>query len=266
MQMLGIKAAVSELEEHLFLEERRPFTFQGAKGFSQGAMSYADKVDTWGKRIWSILMVKGPLSQTVLKYGHFDLSATRIDLRVDVAMSSRCPDLAERYYKFMGGTLSKARFISSLTGQTLNPEPNRDATYYGRLYDKSAEYNEDLGWVWRYELEIKRRAAPQIQQILLECHDIESFIRDTVFGVFSAQWKVPVPKAGHKPKLNYAGISAVSTEQKLDWIRRNVAPSVQRLVKLGLEDEVIAAMGLEYKQDQLIPEDGNVRDTEAMGI
>lgn len=164
-----------------------------------------------------------------------DLKATRVDFRVDVTLKEPRPDFARKLYEACG---REGKFYESLTGQTFYPIENRERTYFGRLYDKSPEYGEQLGVVWRYEVEVKREAANSIAQTLLDCHAPTEFIEDTVFGIFEQRWKVPVPKAGVVPKINYVGGHIISPEQKLDWIRRNVAKSVKELKRQGYTEEL----------------------------
>lgn len=245
IEMLSIVGALKELNDIEESEPVKQFVYQGARGFSRGSVRYAEKLTKTDKRQWAILMVTGPISSKVLKYLHFGGKATRIDLRVDVKMSQCVPDLASRYYKFMGGMNSNARMIQSMLGETLYPQESREATYYGRLYDKSAEYGEEIGNVWRFETEVKKDAARQLASIALECHDLEKFIEDTVFGIFKEKWGLPTPKPGVKPKLNYVGFNAITNEQKLDWLRRNVAPTVKGLTKVGLGELVQEMFGFD---------------------
>jgi len=213
LSAIGIRAAVTELKQKLETEPVKPFNYQGAKGFSQGSMRYASKTDHYGFTTWAILMVTGPLASDVVRWHSMDLKATRLDFRVDVVMKEACPDLASRLYRVCK---MQGRVIESLVGSTYYPQENRSRTYYGRVYDKSPEYGEDMGKVWRWEVEIKRDAANSITETLLDCHSPSEFIEDTVFGIFNEQWAVPVPKPGLKPIVNYVGGSVISPEQKLD--------------------------------------------------
>jgi len=235
LSILGLRGALVTLKDKLATEEVKPFVYQGAKGFSQGPLRYASKEDAFQKKLWAILMITGPLSEMALKWLDFDLTATRVDLRVDVVLREQRKDLAGMPYRANG---EKGLLIESLLGSTYYPTEKRESTYYARIYNKSPEYGEDMGWVWRWEVEIKREAAAEIAEILQECHDVSGFIEDTVFGIFEENWGVPVPKAGIKPKINYVGGHVISPEAKLDWIRRNVAKTVRHLKKVGYTEEL----------------------------
>jgi len=235
LSAVGIRAAVTELKQKLETEPVKPFHYHGAAGFSQGPMRYASKNDIYGKTTWAVLMVTGPLAHDVVRWHNLDLKTTRLDFRVDVVMREACPDLASRLYNVCR---QQGRCINSLVGSTYYPSENRARTYYGRIYDKSPEYGEEMGKVWRWEIEVKRQAAESITETLLDCHSPNEFIEDTVFGVFNEQWGVPIPKPGLKPTVNYVGGNVISPEQKLDWIRRNVAKSVRELKRQGYQEEL----------------------------
>lgn len=241
---LSMRAIKDNLLPELEAYDTKPFRTNGASGFSKGPLRYAEKVTKQYKRLWAILMMTGPKSSDIVAYGNLDLKTTRVDFRVDVKLREPTPDLASRYYRVMCKSENNAKLIVSATGETLYPDANREATYYARLYDKSTEYGEAIGTIWRYEIEVKRQSAQVYSDILIECYDPELYISQTVFGVFSEKWKVPVPRKGVMPQVNYVGLSYVSNEQKLDWIRRNVAPSVKKLQSLGLSDELLDALGV----------------------
>lgn len=235
LSIIGVKALLAEMLPLVELSEQKPFKFLGAEGFSQGFIRYAAKKDRFYKTVWAIVMITGPRSIDAIKFQALNLKATRIDFRVDIVMSQNVPDLAERLYRISG---KQGKFIESLVGQTYYPTESRENTFYGRIYDKSPEYGEDGGKVWRWEIEVKRQAADSILTTLLDCHDINGFIEDTVFGVFSEKWGVPTPKPGMTPTINYVAMGAISPEQKLDWIRRNVAKSVKHLKRIGFTAEI----------------------------
>jgi hypothetical protein len=264
--MTGLNHILLSLQDRLEVEETKPFNYMGAKGWTKGPVAYAIKQDRYGKGIWAIMMVRGALAQQCFAYKIFSLKATRIDLRIDVKLSKECKKLAQMYYTIASKQEgANPRLIQSLTGDTFYPETNRESMYYGRIYDKSPEYGEDLGNVWRYEVEIKRSAADQIADIIMECHDIETFITETVFGIFKENWKVPSPGVGVKPRLNYVGLSAVSTEKKIDWLKRTVSPSVRHLTRIGLLDEALSAMGVSATQLSMF-KSIEERDSDGSGI
>lgn len=235
LAMIGCRALIEDARSKLEGVSMKPFRINGAEGFSMGSLRFATKKDNYGKALWGIVMITGPMASDAVKWKTLDLKCTRVDLRVDVVLKQQVKDLAERLYRVSG---EQGRVITSLVGSTFYPAINREGTYYGRIYDKSAEYGEDFGWVWRWEVEIKRQAAESIMQTLTDCHDPNQFIEDSVFGIFSEKWSVPTPKPGLKPTVNYVGATAISPEQKLDWIRRNVAKSVRELKRGGYSAEL----------------------------
>lgn len=235
--MLGIHSALSELRNTLEVETPKSFRFQGASGYSVGPIRYADKRDATGKILWAVLMATGPIATDVVKWSSFGPKVTRVDFRVDVVLRERMRNMAEVLYRVTG---EKGKVITSLLGSTFYPSEKREATYYARIYDKSPEYGEEMGKVWRWEVEIKRGAADSVAKTLIDCHARNEFIEDTVFGVLNERWGIPVPKEGCTPKVNYVAAHVISTEQKLDWIRRNVAKTVIGLKRVGYAAELEA--------------------------
>lgn len=241
---LGIDAALMELKPKLEVEIIKAFRFQGAVGFSQGPIRYAAKRDASGHILWAVLMATGPISTDLVKWSAFSTKVTRIDFRIDVVLRERVKDLAERLYRVAG---EQGKVITSPFGSTFYPSEKRESTYFGRIYDKSPEYGEDFGKVWRWEVEIKRDAANSVADTFMNCHARNEFIEDTTFGIFAEKWGVPTPKPGLKPVVNYVAAHIISTEQKLDWIRRNVARTVQELKRIGYTDQIEALFALPEK-------------------
>lgn len=241
LAVIGIRALIESCREKLEGADIKPFKFQGAEGLAIGPLRFASKRDCFGKSRWNIVMITGPLANDCLKWKVLDLKATRIDLRVDVTMTKPIRDLAEKLYKVNG---ERGKLIKSLVGETYYPDVNREATYYGRVYDKSPEYGNEWGSVWRWEIEVKRQAAEQIARQLLDASDPNGYIEKTVFGLFAEKWGSPTPKPGIKPTINYAGASVITPEQKLDWLRRNVARTVARLKDDGYTQEVMSILNL----------------------
>jgi hypothetical protein len=230
--------------------EKKAFTFQGAKGFSMGSMRYAARRDRFGRLEWAILMMTGNEAGNLLRFRELDLKPTRVDLRVDVVLRECVPDLPEKLFAVRKDE-SDGRLIKSLTGMTYYPTEKRGATYYGRIYDKSPEYGRDLGFVFRFEVEVKREAAASlVDNMLVSRNDgeMEQYIQDTTFGIFWDKWRVPSPKPGIKPVINYVSGSISSPEKKLEWLRRNVAPTVKYLSRMGYNDELMELFKLDQQE------------------
>lgn len=181
---------------------------------------------------------------------------SRIDLAVTVELPKLDPNLARRAYsKNRGKTRPEYTMLeNSKDGRTLYIG-SRKSDQYGRLYDKGVkDLGREPGSVWRYEIELKEKLKNMalMQSIYdrwrlhgLAREDITSYVHQwfNVRGVspkFSARGK-GMPK----PELE----ATVSTaNKKLRWLSQQVAPTVQKLIDLGLGDEALLALGLEREQ------------------
>lgn len=249
-----ISGVIEYLKAQLEVYEVKPFRYRDATGFSQGPVSAGFKRDRYGKKLWSILMIKGEMADEVLPMLYVGGKASRVDLRADVELREPVRDLAERYYKIGRRMGLDCKFFGSVIGDTYYPDARRDKTYYCRIYDKSLEYGKQLGSVWRYEIEVKQTAASQIAQEILDCDDKAVYITDTVFGIANTRWGIPTPKPGIVPKINRIALHAITTESRIDWLRDTVRPAVDKLRKLGYEELVIDALGLNAKTSSQLNE------------
>lgn len=119
----------------------------------------------------------------------------------------------------------------------------RGSPYYARIYDKSLEsHGRYPPASWRFEVELKRHASEfehaeyQINPIRLE-HSGQ-IVRDHF-----RRWNVEVP-AVHGPTLRMAKqIRRVpDAERALEWLRRQVRPTIEWLTEIGRGDEARAAL------------------------
>jgi len=152
---LSIDLVLHSLRGYIEAQQTKDFKFQGAMGKSWGSVRYAKKWNEHMQIQWAILMVTGEQSagafKESLKVG--DVKYTRIDLCIDVFMRERILGLPRKLKDtYKGG--SKLKLIESFTGDTLYCG-SRESESMLRIYDKSPEYGEELGKVWRFEVEYK---------------------------------------------------------------------------------------------------------------
>lgn len=239
---LSIGLVLDELKDVIELEWPKPFSFQGAKGQAWGSVRQASKWDDRQQQLWTILMVTGKDSPRALKQALKvkDVKFTRVDTYIDVKMSSRVLGLARKLYDTYKGKSSK-KLIESLTGDTV---------YFGsrmtesmiRIYDKSAEYGEELGMVWRFEVEYKKDLAGGVAQYLSEYGN--AGIDELVWSECRSK-DLPVPAIPNKVNILRDMVTLSSAEMKLNWLGRQVQPTVTFLRRLGLEDKVKEALQLD---------------------
>lgn len=239
---LSVDLVLDELKDVTEKEWPKPFSFQGAKGRSWGSVRQASKWDDHQRQLWTILMVTGKDSPRALKQALKvdDIKYTRIDTYIDVKMSQRVLGLARKLYDTYKGTSSK-KLIESETGDTV---------YFGsrmtesmiRIYDKSKEYNEELGMVWRFEVEYKKDLANGVVQYLSEYGN--SGIDELVWAECKSK-SLPVPAIPDKVNIMRDMVTLSSAEMKLNWLGRQVMPTVKFLRRLGLEDRVKEVLQLD---------------------
>lgn len=239
---MSVDLVLHSLAPYIEVQEAKPFKFQGAIGKAWGSVRYAQKWDARQRVLWAILMVTGAQSPGALKTSLAvkDVKYTRLDLCIDVFMRERVFGLPRKLKDTYKGDCS-VKLIESLTGDTLYVG-SREAESYVRIYDKSPEYEEELGKVWRFEVEYKGGLAP------LVAGEVE---RDGVGGIANLVWGemakkgLPVPTIPDKVNLGRRMVTLSSAEMKLNWLSRQVRPTVNFLRKLGLEREACEALQLD---------------------
>lgn len=239
---LSTSLVLHSLSEKLEVEQEKPFSFQGAKGWVRGSVRYAQKLNGQGVKLWSILMVTGKDSEDALKealkFG--DVKFTRLDLAVDVFMSESVVGLPRKLKDTYKGDHT-IKLIESLTGDTIYVGARQSESML-RIYDKSAEYGECLGRVWRWEVEYKGKLAEQAARWIER--EGKNCIADLVWSDVRDK-NVPSPFIPNKIRLGRQQVTASSAEMKLAWLSRQVSPTVKFLRALGLQSEVVKALQLD---------------------
>lgn len=248
---LSIGIVLHELGEILEVEEQKPFSFQGARGWARGSIRYADKKNEAIGTVWAILMVTGEHSEralkTALKIG--DLKFTRVDIAVDVKMTERVLGLARKLKDSYKGP-KEVRLIESLTGDTFYCG-SRESEVMVRIYDKSEEYSCEQGYVWRFEIEYKGSRAESVAQYL--AMQGKTAITDLVWTSLRDS-HLPTPTWGQTVDIKAQKVTMSSSERKLAWLGTQVKPTVKWLMSLGKTEEVISQLGLPIVGEYIIKE------------
>lgn len=183
---------------------------------------------------------------------------SRLDLAVTVDLTRPVVNLAKSAYednRTVGGQRQYAYITNSKGGQTLYVG-SRQSGQFGRLYDKGAQEGSAAPGVrWRYEVEIKDklRTLPTLDLMY------QAWLCDK-------PWRVDITKAVHNWFSN-RGVSprfarlagndifdiavearVSGTDRKLAWLSKQVAPTVQELIRQGVGDKAMLALGLEAEQ------------------
>lgn len=141
-----------------------------------------------------------------------------------------------------------ATLISDLRGGATCYVGTRKSEQFARVYNKETESNEpQYERVWRFEVQLKNRLADKLcEQLATATYTTEMhaavFVKQWLKnrGV-STPWKadaelLPLPVDNQTPTVH---------EQKLLWLRSQVRPALRQLLKYGLRDVIIEALGLE---------------------
>lgn len=253
---LTIDMILHNLQEALDVEESKPFKFLGASGWSKGSVRYADKHNKVNGRLWAILMITGALSndafEVLKKMSDPQVRVTRIDVCVDIKLRERVLGLCRRLKDSAKGSANLS-LVESLTGDTLYMG-SRQSDMFVRMYDKSSEYGEELGRVYRWELEAKGNLAQEVYEQVKG--DFFATCEDVVFGAVR-KFGVAAPRQGQFPDFKMKKVTASSAEMKLNWLKSQVKPTVTWLGRLGLREEVFEALGIAGgRQLSLIDQNG----------
>lgn len=238
---LSISYIMNELREKMEVEEPKPFSFNGAKGWARGSIRYAEKYNELHQKQWAILMVTGEDSGKILRQSllYSDIKYTRVDLCVDIEMSERVLGLARKLKDGYKGK-SQVKLIESLTGDTFYCG-SRNSESYIRIYDKSEFYGREAGHVWRFEVEFKGGLATLVPDLVAEVGS--DGIKDIIFQECRHK-DLPSPVPGKVVNLKRKMVTMSSSEMKLNWLKSQVRPTVSWLSKLGMKEQVMDALQL----------------------
>jgi DNA relaxase NicK len=181
--------------------------------------------------------------------------ATRIDLAVDVLLDE--PDLAatSAYARLVrkteedarDGYKSKFSLITGSDGGSTLYLGRRSSAHFSRLYDKGIEsQTETTGLLWRYEVEYKQSAAHPCFLAVKHTADRNNLILGLVYRHFVDRGVQPLFLIDSVPGLLKRETVEKTHLDALNWLQRQVKPTVGRLRLAGYEKEVYNALGLDW--------------------
>jgi hypothetical protein len=243
---LSISLVIEAMRDYLILQEKKPFKFRKAIGWTRGSVSYAEELKE-GIKLWSILMVKGEQSEIAFTEACKlkDLKVTRIDVAVDVLLLEKVTQLPRKLKDTYKGKYDIS-LIESATGDTIYCG-SRESGIFIRIYDKSEEYNLDLGFVWRFEVEFKKGTATTVFELLRD--NGIAVGQDVVWTAVRGR-DLPTPKIGQTVNLKARKVTFSTPDMKLAWLGRQVRPTVQYLMNIGKVKEVYKQLGFELDETQ----------------
>jgi len=160
-----------------------------------------------------------------------------------------CSDVRQANAKSKKPNPPKVRLISSFGEGDTCTIGSRSSEVFIRVYDKSREQRTDpLEGLWRYEVELKGERAPQAMRLWCSKTGDNSVVFEVV-DYWCKDRGVPVPweyeGSYHWPEV---GRPATDAERKLQWLERNVKPSVDYLIHKGHRQLVLEALGLDFPE------------------
>lgn len=122
---------------------------------------------------------------------------------------------------------------------------SRSSPRFGRLYDKGRQSGiEAYAGAWRYEVEYKYEGASRMCSTLRRAGHDPFTVSAIVAGQYT-HWGIEVPwDAGTTIAPDVLGKVKSDADKKLAWLRDQVAGTVDKLRQMGLEWEVLEALGL----------------------
>jgi hypothetical protein len=185
-----------------------------------------------------------------------DVHVSRLDVQVsfryDVS-TANVAEIARAQVKQSNRTISSARhrnatLIEDLRGGATCYIGTRKSEQFARIYNKDAESGDKrYENVWRYEVQLKNKYASK----LAEQFTSNTYSPPMHATVFVKQWLkhrgVSTPWMAMAELLPLPTITKQPTqlEEKLMWLQTIVRPSIRVLLKYGLRDAILEALGLD---------------------
>lgn len=178
-------------------------------------------------------------------------SVSRFDIAVTVWYNSDHREIARNYWEVIN-TMQEERslgreysIIQGLTGGDTLYVGKRSSSQFGRIYDKMRQGGkEEYTNAWRFEVEYKKPLSDEAAKQVFLADDRETCIASMVSEWFTSRL-LPTPFQGSD---EYSAIRTkrkeTVLEEKLNWLRVQIAPTVNLLVSAGYRDSVLEALGI----------------------
>jgi len=164
----------------------------------------------------------------------------------NTAQSAR--DAVARANEKLGGARQRnATLIEDLRGGATCYVGSKNSLQFARIYNKETESNEEkYKDCWRYEVQLKNALATKTAEqfrksIYTQPQHAAMFVRQWIRkrGVY-APWKAEAELEA----LPSVDKHSSDVETRLLWLKEQVRPAIRRLLKLGLRDSILLALGL----------------------
>jgi hypothetical protein len=185
-----------------------------------------------------------------------DVHVSRIDVQTSFRYRHNADNVAEvvrnqvmRDNRTIGVARQRnATLITDLRGGATCYVGTRTSEQFARIYNKEAESNDPAyKGVWRYEVQLKNRLAVKTA----EQFATKTYTPENYGAVFVKQWlhhrgvSVPWKAEAELLPLPKRDTTPTQLEQKIEWLRTQVRPALRVLLKYGLRDAILEALGLD---------------------
>src|SRR5882672_300149 len=144
-----------------------------------------------------------------------------------------------------------ATLIEDLRGGATCYVCSKKSEQFARIYNKDVESGEErYKDCWRYEVQLKNNLATQAAGLF----KTSEYTQPEQSASFVRQWlkkrgvAVPWTAAAELHALPSEVNNPSDVDNRLRWLREQVQPSLRRLIKLGLRDSILEALGLDELQ------------------
>lgn len=140
-----------------------------------------------------------------------------------------------------------ATIIQSLRSGATCYVGSRNSEQFARVYNKEKQSKEEAyKGVWRYEVQLKNDLAQQTADNFIK----NDYNQETYAATFVRHWlrhrgiRVPWKAEAELIPLPKIAVKDSDVERKLKWLREQVRPAIAPLLKYGLVDAILDALGL----------------------
>jgi len=246
------KAAILLQSEQVSGNDKRLWHQYGYEGFSCGGVRLASRADS------VLVSLSGASAQQHWqKFLPLASNCSRLDLQITGRFEISSSTMIARHYKAAarrnrsGKCKRKVTLLRATDDSATIYVGSRFSDYFGRVYQKDRESGlEHYQNAIRYELEVKGKSAlplakhiighssPQVETVSLIRHWFN------VAGIV-----LELPEQFHNSFIRIS-TSLPDDIKSLEWLTRDVKPTVQKLIRNGKLSMVLSALGL---SDELLP-------------
>lgn len=238
-------------------DNRKKMGFQGFQGWKIGPWFYGRRDELW------LLRVMGaPAHDCFHDLPWPALNCSRVDVQITLqlptyngAIARQVGDLREAAATEAKGKPRPAQDLHGLysEGQTLDIG-SRESPRFGRVYNKQEQSGEAAyERSWRFEVEYKKVCAPLVAAWLRQEPDLRIAAIQSCVGQFE-EWGVPLA-VGVAGKLIAGSIGRrdFDSERSMKWLREQVGPTVEKLLKTVDLEAIEEALGLRRAPEPALP-------------